>query len=268
MRMTKVRLNGLTVVDLPIIGALPTDPYVSKNWDGLGPPEIDVSIADTLNAGGVYQGRRPQSREIVGAIGLNPDHGADQTASDLRSTLYGMLTPGYIDYITVQIMDGDTVVCETQGYVRRLEINPFSKDPEVQITIACLQQYLLAPEIIFVEPTGTNNFPILNEGTAPAGFHMEVIFTDALASWVLSDASGQKMEFVYGFLVGDLLEFDTRPGSRGVWVTRGGVRTNIIWTLSTDSIWYMFHGGENIFFTSSEAFSWGDVFYLPQYWGI
>jgi hypothetical protein len=76
------------------------------------------------------------------------------------------------------------------------------------------------------------------------------------------------MEINYEFLAGDILTIDTRPSHRGIWVTRGGVTTNIIWALSPDSMWYMLHGGVNTFITSSNGFNWGDVFYRPQFWGI
>jgi len=111
--------------------------------------------------------------------------------------------------------------------------------------------------------------PVINNiGTAPSGFQMNVVFTQNTTNWTLSDISGKKMQVNYSFLSGDTLRIDTQPGSRGIWVTRTGVTTNIIYTLSTDSIWYMLHGGSNTFATSSQNFNWGDVFYRPQYWGI
>lgn len=269
MHFTKLRLIGLYTVDLPIVGALPSDVYILKDVEGLGPTEIDVSIAQTLNAGGVYQGRRPQSREIVAKVGLNPDYKSGMTASNLRETLYGLLTPGYIDSVDVQIVDNTTILVKTTGIVKKLEINPFSKDPEVQITIPCLQQYLLAPNLLYVTPASKSAPEIINVGSAPAGFHMEVIFTsDPGTNWILSDITGKKMQFDYDFAIGDTLIFDTRPGFRGIWRTRAGVTLNIIYALSTDSTWYMFHGGSNVFATSTQGFTWGDVYYLPQYWGI
>jgi hypothetical protein len=76
------------------------------------------------------------------------------------------------------------------------------------------------------------------------------------------------MEFDYEFETGDLLTIDTRPGVRSIWLTRSGIGTNIIYALTHDSIWFMLHGGANQFTTSSPDFEWGDVYYLPQYWGI
>lgn len=268
MYFTKIRLNGLSVVDLPIVGALPSDQFILKSADGLGPPEVDVSIADTLHAGGIYQGRRPHSRELVFHIGLNPNYGINQSVSDLRTTLYGMLTPGYIDNVTVSIMNDTAIVAKTTSYVKKLEINPFSKDPEVQLTMSCLQQYFEALSPLYLTIPSKVAPAIDNIGTAPAGFHMEVIFTANHSVWTLSDASGKKMQITYTFITGDKLVIDTRPGHRGIWVVRGGTTTNIIYALSTDSIWYMLHGGNNVFITSSQAFNWDDVYYLPQYWGI
>lgn len=268
MYFTKVRLSGLSAIDLPIIGALPSDPYILKVADGLGPPEVVVSIADTLNAGGVYQGRRPQGREVVLNISLNPDFKVGQTVSDLRTTLYGMLTPGPDDSILVQIMNGDAVLMQTVGYVKKLEIVPFTSDPEVQLTIACPKQYFEAPEIMYVSP-GAQATPIItNVGTAPTGFHIEFEITGGPQSLALIDARGNKMEVVYNFAVGDLLKFDTRPGIRDISLVRAMANINLIHALTPQSKWHMLHAGDNAFTTSTQEFTWGSVYYTPVYWGI
>jgi hypothetical protein len=268
MKFTKLRFNGLTVVDFPIIGAKPQDVYICKGVDGLGPPEIDLSIADTLNAGGFYQGRRPQNKQIVALIGLNPNYSAGQVPSDLRSSLYGMLSPADGDSINVQLVDDEDIVAGILGYVSKMEIVPFSETPEVQITVNCTKPYFSALDELFLTPESKALPSIENVGTAPAGFHMELQFTADLPGWTLTHTSGRKMEFDYAFLTGDLLTIDTRPGFRGIWVTRVGVTSNIIYSLTADSIWFLLHGGVNSFASSSSAFDWGDVFYLPQFWGI
>ena len=269
MKFTKIRLTGLTAIDLPIVGALPSDRYILKGVDGLGPTEVDVSMSDTINAGGVYLGRRPHNREPVIRIGLNPDHSAGQSASDLRSSLYGMLTPGSDDVVLLEIIDGSTVVASTVGYVKKLEIAPFSQTPEVQVTLACTQPYLQAPNILFVAPGGSKAAPeIVNTGNAPSGFHMEVIFSAPVSSWILTDVKARKMEFVHDFLAGDKLAFDTRPGLRRVELTRDLMTTKLLSALAFGSVWHMLHGGNNIFSASSTSYNWGDVYFRPLYWGI
>lgn len=268
MYYTKVQLIGLSTVDLPIINVDTVDPYILTNAEGLGPPEVDVSIQNTLNAGGFYQGRRPQSREVVLRVGLNPNFSVGQTAADLRTELYGLLTPGYLDNVTIRIMNEATVLATTVGYVKKLEIVPFNAEPEVQITIACIELYFQAPSLLYVSPTVKSAPVIDNVGTAPAGFYMKIVFTSNVTNWTLSHVSGAKMQLTYSFLTNDELVIDTRPGYRGVWLKRGLATTNIIYALSADSIWFMLHGGENTFATSSSAFNWGDVYYRPQYWGV
>jgi hypothetical protein len=275
MKFQKLRLNGLSTITFPITAALPSDRYILKNADGLGPPPVDVTIADALTSGGVYQGRRPQSREVVLTVGLNPNYSSGQTASDLRAELYGLLTPGSADIVHIELLDGSNasdgtdVLAMTDGYVSKLEIRPFSQTPEVQITIPCLQPYLEAPTILYVEPGGSKLAPeLVNSGTAPTGFHMEIVFTSSVNSWALLDANGRKMAFDYNFGTADKLVFDTRPGKRGVWLVKDGVTTNIIYALSTDSKWFMLYGGINAFTASSSAYDWGDVYFQAQYWGV
>ena len=280
MYFTKIRLTGLFTTDLPIVNALPSDRYILKNADGLGPPEVDVIIADTVNAGGVYQSRRTQSRELVITIGLNPDYNVGQTPADLRTELYGLLTPSQEDKVTVTIMDGDTPLANTEGYTKRIEIVPFNKEPEVQVTIACLQQYLLAPANLYIIPGGSPGvmpptgveipFDITNAGTATTGFYMEIVITSPQPQFYIADSFGHKMYITNYFYHGDTLILDTRPGFRGIRYKESGSSTesNIIHSLSSDSTWLMLYGGVNNFIASSYFFSWGNVFYRPQYWGI
>lgn len=269
MKFTKIRLVGLYTTELAKENALPSDPYILKGADGLGPPEIDVMLAETVVGDPIYQGSKPQNREPVIRIGLNPDHGVGQTAAEMRTSLYGLLTPGPTGSITMELVDGDTVVATTPGYAKRLEIAPFSDTPEVQLTMACIRPYLDAPNVLYVTPGGSQSAPeLINAGTAPTGFRMEVLLNEAMPGWSIFDAVGKKMEFDYDFVANDKLAFDTRPGSRGVWLTRDLLTSSILHALVSGSSWLNLHGGVNRFTTSSPAFEWGDVYFRPQYWGV
>lgn len=269
MRFTKVRLIGLATTDLPIVGALPSDRYILKNMDGLGPPEINVTIADTLNAGGVFQSKRPNNREVVLQVGLNPDAYSGETVSDLRATMYGLLTPGTNGYIEIKILNDTTVIGKTTGYVKKLEINPFNKDPEVQITIATTQPYWQAENVLFVDPEGTKLEPtITNVGTAPTGVHFQIIFTANVPEWRIEDANGNYMAFPVAFLSGDTLTFDTRAGVRTVKRTRLGTTVSLLSALQSGSSWFTLYGGVNTFTASHDNYVWGDVYYTPLYWGF
>lgn len=272
MRWDKIRLIGLQTVDLPVKGVKITDSYIFKGADGIGPTEVDVIISRSLGQAGTYQGRRPQAREIVIRVGLGPNWSGGQTAADLREVLYGLLTPGYEDYMLVQFMLDETVLTSNKSWVKRCEIVPFAKDPEVQLTIACLDANLLAPVTDGPVLASLNKtIPIIqNTGSASSGFSMDLTFTAAQAAgWTLWDKElVKKMYFNYPFASGDQLIFDTRPGKRKITRVRAGVPLNIVGYLSADSTWFMLYGGANYFNTSNQSFNWNLVFFDPQYLGV
>lgn len=280
MKFDKIRLSGFNNVDLPILDASPSGAYILKSADGLGPPVVDVSIANTLLSGGVYQGRRPQNREIVLLVGLNPAWGANQTAEQLRTTIYTMLTPRSGTTLKLQLMSGNTVVAQAEGYISKFEISVFSKDPEVQITITCLQPYLMSPEIGFQSPYksvsgGYTLFTVDNIGTAPSGFNLSIAFTAVHSGTfqILENTSfPQFMSINGGFIAGDRLTVDTRAGQRGVWKTPNGsqVAVSILDSLTPESPWLQLYGGANSLKINNTTFNWNlfGIAHTPAYWGV
>jgi hypothetical protein len=270
MYASKIRLVSNSVIELPIIGALPSDRYILKSATGLGPPEVDVTITETIDAGGVYQGSRPHNRELVFLVGLNPDFAIGETAINLRSELYGLLTPGYPDATTIELIVDNMPVLNTFGYVTKLEIVPFNKDPEVQITIACTTQYWDAVSDIHVAPVlGANNtFDIYNPGTASVGMYMDLTFNASLSNWTLMEVGGKYFSLNTSFVSGDKLVIDTRPGLRAILLTHAGSTKNIMFALSDLSSWTMLHAGMNNLSTNTGAYRWNDIIFRPRYWGI
>jgi hypothetical protein len=272
MYYTKIRLAGSTTVDLPIKGALPTDTFILKGVDGIGPPQIDVSIANTLYQGGVYQNRRPQNKQIVIRIGMNPDYSVGETPADIRSLLYSLLTGGYTDAgVLVMLMDDTDELARIQGYISKFEIVPFSKDPEVQLTIDCVSAYFEAP--LAVHPSlgaMSKSAPsFTNDGTGPTGFEFSITFTGTLSYWALTGAGGLKqMRFNYPFSSGDILSFGTVDGNRYANVVDGGVPASLLTWMTPESEWMQLYTGLNTFTTSSSSFNWGDISYKPRFWGV
>lgn len=279
MKFTQIRLIGASTVDLPLVGLLPSNPYILKAADGLGPVEVDVSITNTLTQGGVYQGRRPQLREVVLRVGVNPGWHVGQTAEQLRTTLYGLLTPKYGNPVRMQLMDGTIALTQNDCYVKKFEVAIFSKDPEVQITLGFAQPYLLSPTVSFLSPAktisgGYTNFDIVNPGTAPSGFQLFMEFTAATgATLQLSDDNpfGEMLSLTKSFAVGDKLRIDTRAGQRGIWKTpAGGSENSIINALNPTTDWLQLSGGTNHLKINNTAFDWyiSGVVYTPAYWGV
>lgn len=283
MYWTKLRLTSqIGPVDLFKVGATPADLFILKGVDGLGPPEQDVSISNTVGQGGVYQNKRSQLREIVCRIGLNPDYAAGTTPSDLRSYFYSMMTGGVNGpSMSVILMDDTGGVdtfesARTMGYIKKCEVNPFSKDPEVQITIACESAYLYDSLPTHVDTSGLDKAnPIFqNAGTAPTGMTWDITLTAYFdhAPYpfrIQNQNNSAWMEINYDLLPDDRLQFSTVPGARYIQIQRPGEGViNLLSALTSNSTWLQLHALTNEFDLTSGFYDWNDLFYVPQYWGI
>lgn len=270
-----VRLSGLVDIDLPIIGLKPTDPYQVESIDGLGPPEQDLSLINVTMPGGRFAGRRSQPKQIVALVGLNPDYGSGQSIADLRYDLYGLLSPG-VDELDQSIMFyllwKNEPVAQTKGYIKRIEIVPFDRDPRVQITIDCLGPYLEAPEDTIVVPPDTTSWQLTNVGRAPTGIQFEIEFVQAVTTFSISVLNGASMNFEGDFQITDRLYVDTNPATRFAGQKRYTTRYDYIRYLdimSADSKWILLHGGEHTIQTSDvNEFNWVDFKYRTRYWGV
>ncbi len=270
LTFTGLRIVGGQTINLPLYDATLRDPYRLANVDGLGPPEVDVQITNALYTGGKYHGRRPQNREIVMLIDLNPDFSVNQTPADLRSAFYKSIAPASsTGGIQVQIMNEGAVIAFTNGYVKKVEINPFAKNPQVQLTIACLTPYFMYVNNIESTPEDLLNFMIDNIGDAPSGFEQVVTFTANTGGWsIAKDGSNERLYIDKSFLIGDELHVNTIAGSKDIYMVRDGVTTSLLSFLDPDSTWLQLTAGENHLSHITTDFTWNSFVYRPLFWGV
>lgn len=281
MRFDSIRIGAQQLfVDLPIRGAQISDPFIIKGVEGLGPSEVDLHIKRTLNSGGIRQASRPRYKNIDLLVKLNPDHTHPtiNTAGDLRDQLYYLMTPVLHTAVTLslQTLDGATVA-SIKGHIGRMTPNPFSKDPEVQINISCLQPYLYGPGDVVLTPVdvpdwdsaGYTKVLPLHVGTAPAWSLIEVELVNNTSVFNIGHLSQTpRFEVAHTLLAGDKIRFQQAPGNRYVTLIRGGVGSSIIGSLSSTSTWWeLFPGVENSL-GSGQAFKLKHVQYTPQYQGV
>ena len=283
MKMDLLRFIGASSVDFPIIGADASGPFVLKNVDGLGPPDVTVRLARTTLEKAQYQGKSAGLRQIIATVGLSPNWDIGQTAEELRTILYGLLTPRYGAMVRAEIHNDGSTVAFAQGQVSKMEPAIFTQDPAVVITLDCDYPYLLAPSIIQQEPVqstigGIRAFTVQNEGTAPAGFIAGFILRANVGlTLTLSDenAAGQKMQIQgINWQSGDRFVIDTRPGSRGVWrgIGGGGALSSVLNNVNgATSEWLQLYGGDNTLLLNTTAFDWDPAYlfnHQPAYWGV
>jgi hypothetical protein len=267
-------LLGTKTLDLPIVTVDPQSSYILKDVIGLGPPEINVAMLETLSQGGIHQLSKALSREVVMRIRLNPDYSLSETVADLRNSLYGFLSVGKapLPPMYIKLLSGINTVAQIQAYIKKFEIVPFAKEPEVQVTFACVKSFLEGPAQIEIN-TGTLdtlNPQIDNTGTAPTGFYMQLTFSDPSEYFSItsSDDISLAISIGYSFQTGDVLTIDTQPGTRYVGRTRSGSGLDLYNELDSDAVWLTLQAGINGFICDPISFAWNDVHFTPQYWGI
>lgn len=281
MKMDTLRLVGATSIDLPIVGADPSGPFVLKGAEGLGPPEVTVRMARTVLERATYQGKSVALRQIIVVIGIQPDWDIGQTAEDLRGALYSLLMPRYGQMLQVQVMHGGLIQGQTSGQISKFEVALFSKDPAVQLTIDCDYGYFTK-----VWPTGQTPvktpvggqmaFDVENEGDAPSGFQAGLILgANVGTSLVLSEDSPYGMKFkVEGinWVSGDHFIINTIPGNRGVWRIHNGVKESVLNNMNAAvSEWLYLYGGTNRLLLNTTAFDWDPDYnfvHVPAFWGV
>lgn len=298
MKMDLLRFIGAQTVDFPIMGADPSGPFVLKGADGLGPTDITVRMARTVLEKAVYQGKSAGLRQPIAVVGLQPNWDEGQTAEELRTILYSLLTPRYGQMVRMEIVYQGVVQAYAQGHISKMEPAIFTADPAVQITMDCDYPYFLSPFTIKQQPVqravgavaddpatatvdetdpGIRGFDVINEGTAPAGFIAGfTLMANVGTSLILSDEDprGQKVQIDgINWLAGDRFVVDTRAGTRGVWRgAGGGALVSVLNNLNAGvSEWIQLYGGDNTLLLNTTAFDWDpeyDFTHQPAFWGV
>lgn len=282
MRFDQVLLTGSETITLFDLKSPRSTPYTARTIEGLGPTDVDVTLAQTSQGAGIYIGRREQLREITINAYLNPDYLVGQTPEQLREAIY-LLRPVKEDLsLDFRLMLNGAEVATTPVYVKRVESSTFDKDTILQIVLSSTSGYFHRSTPVVVEnPETSLMYPIfVNEGTSTTGFKLTVEFTGVVDSFGLA-ISSPSAKFQLDklpldaalFLGGDVLEIDTSIGSRSIRFTRGGVTRSALAALTEDSTWLSLYPGENRLETildpvSPPSFVWKRFEHVPKYLGV
>lgn len=273
--LTQVNLVGDETINMNVLGAGPRDSLQVRKITGLGPPDVDLFLGEYAGDGGSYNGRRVVKRNVVMELGLNPNHGENETVDGLRQTLYKMFLDPSVngDNLFVELVDDIQPKKLFEGYVEKFEGEIFSKDTAVQISLMCPDPYLV--DATETELTGSfTTFPFTYGGSAETGFYIEVEVT-APTDVLTIDNNGSRMVFEFDFLLDDVLKVNTTPGSRSVLLDRAGFpNLEILYTMTGDSPWIKLHSQNNVLKVYDDIPGMATVAamtklrYRQRYWGI
>lgn len=272
MDFNKITLYSLTnLIDFWMPGGTESPSYLIKDITGLGPPDYDVTIVPKLDYGGDFQYSRPVSREIVIRLELCPNYGAGETASSLRRILYSLV--GGLTSTSLTFKNNDTFVSKISGYLTKFEIVPFSKDPEVQMTIKCPDSYLsdngkYLGSLPLDDETGRWIFA--NIGEVPVGFEFVVQLGLNASQWYFVPAPlSPGFAINYSFLVDDQITLDTRDGSKNIWLKRGTDPKISILPYIINMTWPKIKPGGQVYWIKDQATSTVISYsYTPLYMGF
>ena len=280
MRMSKISLTDTYGLSVTLrfddyVGSPATSPYIVKAVDGLGPPELELGQIDNLYEGSFQNSPgKPTAREISILVGFNPDYSVGQTVESLREYLYLLLRARGSLPISVNLYGvGGVIERKVQGFVKRISPNIFSDDPTLLITLGCLGSFLTSNNANDAPSPGSlSKTPMVlpYSGSAYNGFYLKITFTGFTSNpFSITGANGAGfLSLATAFANTDILEIDTRPGSRSILRTRASVISNHIGYLTANSSWLTLFQGNNSFSFTQTTFTINDVKYQNRYWGV
>jgi hypothetical protein len=249
--LTQIDLMSDTPLELPIVGVTPKSSFLIRKVTGLNPPDKSLFIGDYYQDGGIYQGRRVGSRNVVFTIDLNPNPALGETVASLRQRLYKVFNDPQpeADYLKMLFHDDDNNERYLVGYCEKFEAEPFDVETQCQISMICPDPYLKDnQDTILTNESGWITLPFTYNGTAETGFNArlyvtveteEVTLANNNKTMVLKTPQGQPYQ------VGDLIIISTIRGERSVSWTRPSDLTS---EPSEFTVGYGYNPGYTVFY--------------------
>jgi hypothetical protein len=251
-----------------------SDGLLVESIEGLDPVKATlVSSGYARLDGEVFHTARRVPRNMKIRINLEPDY-VTKSVADLRRQLYAFFMPKTQIRFGFHQSDGPAV--NIDGVVESCETALFAKEPAVDISIMCFD-----PDFIdytndqFVSATTDTSAEALLEypGTVETGIYFQLLVNRALEEFTIyhrpPDGSTRIFTFAASLVAGDVLRVDTRVGTKGVRLTRGGSETSLLYAMSPYSNWIELSPGDNFIrvFAEGAAIPY-TIDYLARYGGL
>ena len=226
--------------------------YQLEEVRGLDPVKADISSSSFgQHDGSQYQSSRRGERNIVMVIGLVPDF-VTNTVQSLRLDLARLLMPKRP--VTLRMIDSDGSVVSIAGRVESFEAPLFTRTPKADISIICFDPDFKSHAL--TTKTGSSVTDITNtaiqyDGSVDTGFLFEMTVNRASNELALvlvnSMGESQRVDFAMALSAGDKIEIGSNFGEKGVWVTKDGLRTPALYTITPNLNFLVLSPGVNQF---------------------
>lgn len=237
--------------------------YTVTSITGLNPPKAEISYsASGTKDGGVLDLARIVSRNIV--LTILPSLPVERN----RIALYAFFK--IKKPVTVAFKNGARDV-KIEGYVESVEVNLFSQQQTIQVSIICLQPYWKSAQtivdelsqildafefpfatpdggIVFSEINKTAQTVVTNNGEAETGVIIEIFAEGSVSKPVIyNSTTNESLSLSIDMQYGDLIRINTIRGQKSIFLTRSGKSANIINYLVAGSTWFSIPQGETVF---------------------
>jgi hypothetical protein len=248
------------------------DPIQIRDIQGLGPVKANIGSTQMAQRGEFFTGSNTPKRNIVMTVGFNPDY-VNHTVASLREKLYGYFMPE--QPVTLRIFRTNGPAVEIDGYAESCEPNIFAQDPEMQISIICLKPDFIAVSASTVEGAADVD-PDEVEFTALANVETPLLL-EVLAEEDDATTYDGKITFsrktlrptaetftITGTVAeGITTKIDSTPGDKRVYADYGPEDTNLLNSMTPESVWPRITPGTNKVRVLLE-----DVAGVPKAWKI
>lgn len=235
--------------------------YTVEDITGLDPVKATIVSSGFAGLDGEqYQASSRGSRNVVISLGYSQNFSTGQTIRDLRSRLYQFFMPTYEVKLIFYMSDG--LVVTTIGRVESCEAPPFTREPQMTVSIICHDPDFIDTDPVVIDDvfTTTDTTPSVIEvaGSVQTGL-TSLSFTAALDfnefSIYHTTPSGEVKTMLISapFLLGDVINLCTVRGKKNLTLTRGGVTTSILWAVSPEANWVLLERGENQFYLNAST---------------
>lgn len=253
----------------------PSDDYMLYSMTGITPADAAISVTEMATQdGATFNSSHVMPRNLVIIFNIR---GEGTDVRQRRINLYKYMRTK--QPVRVYLANDQRDVY-TDGYVERLDDagTIFSQNEQLQVSIICPDPYFRdnatgEQTISFSAITSMFAFPfsivspipfsvkddvytknIENTGDAACGVTLKVAANGNISDpWFYNDTSDQRMEFDIDLQSGDELTISTVQGHKSAILTRSGVETNVINTLSHDSKWIVLEPGSNTFYYNADS---------------
>lgn len=163
-------------LELESDGRAETDLIQIRNIDGLDPVKatINTSLRSGID-GASFVGSSVEARNILLTLHPNPDWNT-YTFASLRRLLNRYFTPKQL--VRLVFTSDDIPQVDIYGYTEDVNVNMFSKDPELVVSIICPDPYFkaLVPTVVtgVTDRSGGATSTITYNGSVPTGFKLKL----------------------------------------------------------------------------------------------